>query len=402
MTTEVRPISENRKPAARAAEPTNPNPIQPEPEATILIASQWTLMWRKFRKHRLAMLGGTVTILIYLTVIFAEFLAPFRPAAFSSEYTYAPPQPLHIFDRTEEGLRISPYVSGYTVEVDPVALRRTFVVDPEQKIPVGFFVRGAPYRMLGIIETDIHLIGPKEYSGDPNRITIPMYLFGADRIGRDVLSRMIYGTRISMTIGLVGVALSFLFGITLGGLSGFYGGWVDNLIQRLIELLRSIPTIPLWMGLAAALPSSWTPLQVFFGITILLSLIGWTGLARVVRGRFLSLRTEDFIMSARLDGNSKLRIIRVHMVPSFASHIIASLTLAIPAMILAETALSFLGLGLRPPIVSWGVLLQEAQNIRSVSTAPWLLLPGVAVIIAVLALNFLGDGLRDAADPYGR
>ncbi len=205
-----------------------------------------------------------------------------------------------------------------------------------------------------------------------------------------------------MTIGLVGVAVSFVIGITLGGVSGFYGGGVDNVIQRLIELLRSIPTIPLWMGLAAALPSSWTPLQVFFGITILLSLIGWTDLARVVRGRFLSLRTEDFILSARLDGNSTLRTISLHMVPSFASHIIASLTLAIPAMILAETALSFLGLGLRPPIVSWGVLLQEAQNIRSVATAPWLLLPGVAVIIAVLALNFLGDGLRDAADPYGR
>ena len=255
---------------------------------------------------------------------------------------------------------------------------------------------------MGIFETDIHLIGPTEFDGDANRVNTPMYLLGADRIGRDVLSRIIYGTRISMTIGLVGVGLSFILGITLGGLSGFYGGWVDNLIQRVIELLRSIPTIPLWMGLAAALPSSWTPLQVFFGITILLSLIGWTGLARVVRGRFLSLRAEDFVMSARLDGNSELRTIMVHMVPSFASHIIASLTLAIPAMILAETALSFLGLGLRPPIVSWGVLLQEAQNIRSVSTAPWLLLPGIAVIIAVLALNFLGDGLRDAADPYGR
>ena len=291
---------------------------------------------------------------------------------------------------------------GYKVEVHPVALRKMFVVDEEAKIPVRPFVHGSPYKLLGLFETDMHLIGPAEYDEDPNRIVTPMYLLGGDRIGRDVLSRIIYGTRISMTIGLVGVALSFFIGILLGGLSGFYSGWVDNIIQRGIELLRSMPTTPLWMGLAAALPSSWTPIQVFFGITVLLSLIGWTGLARVVRGRFLALRTEDFVMSARLDGNSTLRIIRVHMIPSFASHIIASLTLAIPGMILAETALSFLGLGLRPPIVSWGVLLKEAQNIRSVATAPWLLLPGGAVIIAVLALNFLGDGLRDAADPYGR
>ncbi len=375
---------------------------QPADEATILVASQWQLMWRKFRKHRLAMIGGTVTILIYLVVLFVEFLAPFPAVAFSSQYTYAPPQPLHLFDRVDGRLRFAPYVNGYAVELDPVALRRTFVVDEEQKIPVRLFVHGAPYTFWGLFEADRHLIGPAEYDGDPDRILTPMYLLGADRIGRDVLSRILYGTRISMTIGLVGVALSFIIGLTLGGLSGFYGGWVDNLIQRIIELLRSMPTTPLWMGLAAALPSSWTPIQVFFGITILLSLIGWTGLARVVRGRFLSLRTEDFVLSARLDGNSTMRIIAVHMIPSFASHIIASLTLSIPSMILAETSLSFLGLGLRPPVVSWGVLLQEAQNIRSVATAPWLLLPGGAVIIAVLALNFLGDGLRDAADPYGR
>ncbi len=402
MTTEVQPVSRENKQTGRPIEPVQPEHALQDSESRVYVASQYTLMWRKFRKHRLAMFGGIVTIAIYLVVIFAEFLAPFPSSAFSSQYTYAPPQPLHLFDETPDGMRFAPYVNGYKVEIDPVALRRTFVVDPEEKIPVSFFTRGTPYKMWWLFKSDIHLVGPIEYDADPDRIKIPVYLLGADRLGRDVLSRMIYGTRISMTIGLVGVALSFLLGITLGGISGYYGGGLDNIIQRAIEFLRSIPTIPLWMGLAAALPSSWSPLQVFFGITIILSLIGWTGLARVVRGRFLALRTEDFVMSARLDGNSEFRTIMVHMVPSFFSHIIASLTLSIPGMILAETSLSFLGLGLRSPVVSWGVLLQEAQNIRSVATAPWLLVPGLAVVVAVLALNFLGDGLRDAADPYGR
>ncbi len=367
-------------------------PVQ-QKEATVYVASQWQLMWWKFRKHKLAMIGGTVTIIIYLVALFAEFLAPFPPDKYSVRHTYAPPQRLHFIDRTEEGIRIRPYVYGYKVEVDKEALRRTFVIDESVKYYVRFFAKGEPYKLWGLIEMDVHLIGPV----DPDA---PMYLLGADRMGRDMLSRMIYGTRISMSIGLVGVALSLFLGILLGGISGYYGGSIDNLIQRLIEFLRSIPTIPLWLGLGAALPPDWPPLRIYFGITVILSLIGWTGLARVVRGRFLSLREEDFVLAARLDGSSELRIIMRHMVPSFLSHIIASITLAIPGMILSETALSFLGLGLRPPVVSWGVLLQEAQNVRSVATAPWLLIPGIAVVVAVLALNFLGDGLRDAADPY--
>ncbi len=350
----------------------------------IVVAGQW-----RFREHRLAMLGGFVTFLFYLIVIFAEFFAPFTPEDYAANSTYAPPQALHLFD--ENGF--NPHVHGYMVEIDVNAGRRTFVVDPEQTYPVGLFVHGASYKLLGLIATDVHLIGPVN-AGDP------MYLFGADRLGRDMFSRVIYGARISMTIGLVGVGLSLFFGVLLGGISGYFGGWIDNLIQRVIEFLQSLPSIPLWIGLSAAIPVDIPALQVYFFITIILSVTGWTGLARVVRGKFYALKTEDFVKAAYLDGCSPLRIIFRHMVPSFMSHIIAVITLAIPGMILAETSLSFLGIGLRPPVVSWGVLLQEAQNIRSISQAPWLFWPGVCVVIAVLALNFLGDGLRDAADPY--
>ncbi|GAB4518275.1 MAG: ABC transporter permease [Anaerolineae bacterium] len=371
-------------------------PIPAAPQAQenrVVVASQWRLIWWKFRKHRLAMLGGIVTILIYLVVLFAEFLAPFDPEAYAANYTFAPPQTLHLFSQTEDGWRLMPYVNGYKVEIDYNSGRRNFVVDPEAVYRVGLFEEGTPYQLLGFIDTNIHLIGPLN-DGDP------MYLLGADRLGRDMLSRTIYGARVSMTIGLVGVGLSLFLGILLGGISGYFGGWIDNVIQRVIEFLVSIPSIPLWIGLAAAIPVNIPPEQVYLLITIILSVIGWTGLARVVRGKFYALKSEDFVKAARLDGCSPLRIIFRHMVPSFLSHIIAVVTLAIPGMIIAETSLSFLGVGLRSPVISWGVLLQEAQNIRSISTAPWLFWPGVGVVVAVLALNFLGDGLRDAADPY--
>lgn len=361
--------------------------------APILVAGQWRLIWRKFRRHRLAMAGAVVTLLIYLIAIFADFLAPFTVERYAADYTYAPPQRLQLFAQTGEGWRWQPYVNGYKVEINYEQGRRLFVEDPTMQYAVAFFVQGEPYRLLGLFPTNIHLIGPV----DP---AAPFYLAGADRLGRDIFSRTLYGTRVSMTIGLVGVGLSLFFGILLGGISGYFAGWIDTVIQRVIEFLQSIPSVPLWLGLAVAIPADVPPLRVYFLITLILSILGWTGLARVVRGKFFALRTEDFVKAARLDGCSTLRIIFRHMVPSFLSHIIAVVTLAIPGMILAETALSFLGIGLRPPVVSWGVLLQEAQNIRSISTAPWLFLPGLAVVVAVLALNFLGDGLRDAADPY--
>jgi peptide/nickel transport system permease protein len=366
-----------------------------ETEAQIMVASQWKLIWWKFRKHKLAMFSGLVVLAIYFIAAFAEFFEIFPPDQYAAKYTYAPPQTVHIIDTSSGAPKLGLYVNGYKSVIDSFSLRRTFAVDPEQKIPFRFFAKGFEYKVLGIIPWDRHILGPVNPEA-------PLYILGADALGRDLLSRMIAGGRVSMSIGLLGVSISLVLGILLGGVSGYYGGAIDNVIQRIIEFLRSLPTIPLWMSLAAALPVNWPPLYVYFGITLILSFIGWTGLARVVRGRFLALREEDFVLAARLDGAPQMYLILRHMAPSFSSHIIASITLAIPGMILSETALSFLGLGLRPPVVSWGVLLQDAQNIRAVSTAPWLLIPGLAVVVAVLSLNFLGDGLRDAADPYGR
>ena len=363
-----------------------------EKEVRTYVAPQWKLVWWKFRQHRLAFVSGILVVIIYLISLFVEFLAPFPADKTDSKYLYAPPQLLRF--RDSDG-RLGLFVNGYTSIIEPEALRRVFTEDPSVKIEIGFFVRGSRYKLFGFLPGDRHLVAPK----DPS---LPMYLLGADRLGRDLASRLIWGTRVSMSIGLIGVCLSLVLGILLGGLSGYFGGILDSIIQRSIEFFRSIPSIPLWMGLAAAFPSSMPPLQVYFGITIILSLIGWTGLARVVRGKFLSLREEDFVMAARLDGQGEFSIILRQMLPAMTSHIIAAITLAIPGMILSETALSFIGLGLREPVVSWGVLLQDAQEIRSIATAPWLLIPAAAVILAVLSLNFLGDGLRDAADPYVR
>lgn len=349
-------------------------------------AGQWTLVWWRFRRHKLALVGGATTALVYLVAIFAEIIAPYPTDRYLRDYPLAPPTRLRI---DSEGL----YVTGIATERDPLTLQQIYSEISEQRYRVRVFGRGAPYRLWGLIPMERHLLAPV----DPEA---PFFLLGSDRLGRDLFSRLAYGTRISMSVGLLGVALSFLFGITMGGLSGYLGGRTDMVIQRMIEIIESLPTIPLWMGLAAAIPIETPPVRVYFYVTIILSLVGWTSLARVVRGRFLSLKGEDFVLAARLDGCSTVRVIHRHMIPSFLSHIIAALSLAIPGMILGETALSFLGIGLKAPVVSWGVLLQAAQNIRTVAQAPWLLLPAVAMVVAVLSLNFLGDGLRDAADPY--
>lgn len=371
------------------------SPLKEGKAVSTAAVGPWRLIAGKFVRQKVAMIAGVIILLLYIIGLFAEFLAPSLPETSRPQYTYAPPQGFSFLVTRPDGSReFNFHVKGYRVEIDKVALRRTFVVDDNKVVPIGFFVKGPAYKLWGLIPMNRHLIGPIN-SNDP------MYLLGADRLGRDALSRLIYGTRVSMSIGLVGVAVSLILGVVLGSTSGFYGGWVDTLIQRVIEVVSAMPTIPLWLGLAAAIPLTWSPATVYFVITIIVSLLGWTSLAREVRGRFLALRSEDFVIAARLDGSGEARLIFRHILPALTSHILAVVTLAVPTMIVAETSLSFLGIGLKPPVVSWGVLLQDAQNIRTVATAPWLLIwPSLAVVVAVLSFNFFGDGLRDAADPY--
>lgn len=363
---------------------------EPTPEEAYYIASQWQLMWRKLKKHKLALFGGAILLILYVLCLLAEFFSPYDMYGRHPEYIYAPPQRIHFL--SEEGFHLRPFVYGWKIRRDPKSFRLRYTVDKNEKYPIQFFVRGGEYKLWNLFRSNIHFFGVKE--GEV------IFLFGTDKLGRDLFSRNLYAARISLSIGLVGVAVSFVLGSVLGGISGYYGGTADMIIQRIIEILISIPSIPLWMALSMALPPWWSPIKVYFGITIILSLIGWCWLARVVRGKLLELREEDFVMAAKIAGETDGKIIIKHLLPSFSSFLIVDLTLAVPYMILGETALSFLGLGIRPPAVSWGALLKGAQNIRTVAQFPWLLIPALFVIITILAFNFLGDGLRDAADPY--
>ena len=371
--------------------PFDPDAIEkltPEQERYYM-ATQWQLMWWKLKRHRLAMISGAVLAFMYFSVIISEFLAPYALTTRNTDFIYAPPQTINFF---HDGEFQGPFVYGLKYQLNMTNLKREYQEDKQSIQKIRFFCKSDPYKFWGHVAASTHLFCPSA--------TGTLFLLGTDRLGRDVLSRIIYGTRISLTVGLLGIIFSFIIGITIGGLAGYFGGWVDNLSQRAIEIIRSFPELPLWMALSASLPVTWSPILIYFGITIILGMLDWTGLARAVRSKLLSLREEDFALAAQLMGAKPQRIIARHLLPSFTSHLIASATLSIPSMILGETALSFLGLGLRPPITSWGVLLTEAQNMNAVELYPWIMTPVIPVIIVVLAFNFFGDGLRDAADPY--
>ncbi|SDO89888.1 peptide/nickel transport system permease protein [Phyllobacterium sp. YR620] len=363
--------------------------VMTEEQAKLHLASQRKLMWWKFKRHRLALASGIFLLLLYGMIVIAEFLAPYNLHTRNVDFIYSPPQRVRLF---HDGNFVGPFVYGRQMSLDMDTLKRNYSDNRNDVQPIRFFCRGDSYKFWGAIESNIHLVCPA--------VGGQMFLLGTDRLGRDVLSRIIYGARISLTIGLIGITISFVLGIVIGGLAGYHGGVFDLLVQRVIEVLQSLPSLPLWMALAAIMPVSWSPILIYFGITLILGMLDWTGLARSVRSKLLSLREEDYVLAAQLMGASSARIIGRHLVPGFMSHLIATATISIPGMILGETALSFLGLGLRPPITSWGVLLTEARSVNVIAFYPWLLFPMIPVILVILAFNFLGDGLRDAADPY--
>ena len=389
-TTELAPPSRELEHFVSTApfDPTSAARLTPEQERFYL-ASQWMLMWWKFKHHRVAVVSGVILLLMYASTLVSEVLAPYNLQSRHTDFIYASPQSVHLI---HDGRLVGPFVYRQTKTLNMENLRRDYVEDTSRPYPLRFFCNGDPYRFWGLVDMSLHAVCPEEGA--------TLFLLGTDRLGRDVLSRILYGARISLTIGLLGIAISFTLGLMLGGIAGYFGGWADLAIQRVIEIIRSFPELPLWMALSAVLPVTWSPILIYFGITGILAMLEWTGLARAVRSKLLALREEDYCTAARLMGAKPKRIIARHLLPGFMSHLIASATLSIPGMILGETALSFLGIGLRPPITSWGVLLNEAQNINVVALYPWLMLPVVPVIVIILAFNFFGDGLRDAADPY--
>ncbi|MEY9627521.1 ABC transporter permease [Sinorhizobium fredii] len=363
--------------------------VMTEEQVRVNQASQLRLMWWKFKRHKVALASGIFLAALYGMILICEFLAPYNLHTRNMDFIYAPPQRVHFF---HDGSFVGPFVYGRTMQLDMDTLKRNYTDNPADIQPIRFFCRGDSYRFWGLFESNVHLVCPAENG--------QMFLLGSDRLGRDVLSRIIYGARISLTIGLLGITVSFVLGIVIGGLAGYHGGVFDLVVQRLIEVLQSIPSIPLWLSLAAIMPATWSPILIYLGITVILGLLDWTGLARAVRSKLLALREEDYVLAAQLMGAKSSRIIGRHLVPGFMSHLIATATISIPGMILGETALSFLGLGLRPPITSWGILLTEAKSVSVIAFYPWLLFPTIPVILVILAFNFLGDGLRDAADPY--